>query len=387
VSRLEDSLDRYDLTLRGRSRPGVRLQFYGMLQGCYGISNVCTQLALAMTSRLEGVALHSYNGGDFFASELLNFAGVDNQAPVGFFYGFPHEIAAPFYRHPIRIGGFVCETDRIDARWVEVCNSLHLIVVPSTWCRRAFVDSGVRAPVLVVPHGLEPEYRPVAEKRRSTPLVFFDTFHESSQLERKGAEELIRSFLRAFGPTGERCVLRLRTDLSRPLVDLRLRYDFGRAIRLDPRLDLSTAEFARIYSEVHCTVHVPRGEGFGLIPFQSIACETPVIAPAVTGMADFLDESNALCVRTAGSIRGSRAGHGAGHYFRIDEQHLVELLHEAHDNWEREYDKVRRAAPRHRERYRWSRVLEDLLEILSVAVSLESGEEFSEFVAGLDSKP
>ena len=41
-------------------------------------------------------------------------------------------------------------------------------------------------------------------------------------LFRENAEELIRCFLEAFGPSGEQCVLRLRTELSMELVNIRL---------------------------------------------------------------------------------------------------------------------------------------------------------------------
>jgi glycosyltransferase involved in cell wall biosynthesis len=340
------------------------VQLYGMFEGCFSIAAVCTQLGRVLTKCLEGVALHSYNGPDFFDQSLAEHAAVDNAAPVGIFYGFPSDVPAFFSKHRFRIGGFVCETDRIAPAWVEACNSLDLVIVPSTFCRLAFHNSGVRVPVMVVPHGLEPEYRPMREKRRSTPLVFYNAFSSGSLLERKSAEELVRCFLEAFGPSGDESVLHLRTELSRPLVDLRLRYDFGEAILLDIPGPLDTAAFARIYSEVHCTVHPSKGEGFGLIPFQSIACETPVIAPAATGMADYLDEDNAMCLRTSGRTTGLAGGNQAGTYFTVDEDHLVELLRHAHANWEDEYRKVRVAAPKLRARYSWPRVTSELVEVI-----------------------
>jgi glycosyltransferase involved in cell wall biosynthesis len=100
------------------------------------------------------------------------------------------------------------------------------------------------------------------------------------------------------------------------------------------------------------------------VPFQSIACETPVIAPAVTGMADYLDNDNAMCLRTVGRTAGVLGGNQAGAYFSIDEAHLVELLHHAHSNWEAEYRKVRTAGPELRARYPWNVVLSELIEVI-----------------------
>ena len=372
MAQTSQSTGTFDLTLKGRYRPGVRVQFYGMFQGCFSIAAVCTQFGRVLTGRLEGVALHSYNGGSFFDPGLAEYAGVDRKAPIGFFYGFPNEVPAAFHEHGFRIGGFVCETDRIAPSWVDACNSLDLVIVPSTFCKRAFYDSGVTVPIMVVPHGLEPEYRPVGDKRRSEPLVFYNVFDEGSLLERKNAEELIRCFLTAFGPNGEECVLRLRTGLSPGLVGIRQRYDFGRAILLDLPDQRNTAAFAQIYSEVHCTVHPSRWEGFGLVPFQSIACETPVIAPAITGMADFLNDDNAMCLGTTGRTAGVLGGNQAGTYFTIDEDHLVELLHHAHTNWEQEARKVRTAAPEFRDRYSWDAVLSEVIEVIEEVLAAEN---------------
>jgi len=354
----------FDFELRGRYRPGITIQLYGMLEGCFSIATVSTQLARALIRSIPGAAVHSYNGGAYFDRSLIEHAAVDRSAPVGIFYGFPFDVPETFFEHPFRIGGFVCETDRIAHGWVEVCNRLDLVIVPSTFCRRAFQDSGVTVPVMVVPHGLEPEYRPVAEKRRSQPLIFYNVFNAGSLLERKNAEELIRCFLDAFGPAGDRCVLRLRTGISQQLVDIRLRYDFGRAILLDIPDHRDTSGFARIYSEVHCTVHPSRGEGFGLVPLQSIACETPVIAPAATGMADYLDPGNAICLRTAGRTAGLWGGNQAGTYFTIDEDHLTELLHHVHVNWEDEYRKVRAVGPEFRRRHSWEAALSGFIAVV-----------------------
>ena len=361
------SKNRSRLGLKRPFRPRTRIQFYGMFRGAWSISTVCTAFGRELTRRLGGVALESYDGGRYFDTGLERFSHVDNDAPVGIFYGFPNEIPEAFQRHPFRVGGFVCETDRIDASWVDACNTLDLVVVPSTFCRRAFGDSGVQTPTMVVPHGLEPEYQPTRPKHRTTPLVFYNTFHESSLLPRKSVDELIGCFLEAFGRTGERAVLNLRTELSHQLVDVRKRHDFGEAVRLRPMEHLDTASFAALYSEVHCTVHPSKGEGFGLVPLQSIACETPVIATAATGMVDYLDDTNSIGLRTAGRVTGDKAGSAAGTYFAIDEDHLVASLLDVHERWEDRYEQVRLAAPDLRRRYAWPIVLDEVVRTVDAA--------------------
>jgi hypothetical protein len=332
-----------------------------------------------LVGRVEDVGLYSYDGGVYSDRELQRFGHVDVSAPVGVFHGFPSDVGDRFWNHPFRVGGFVCETDRIPPSWVEVCNRMDLVYVPSTFCQQAFRQSGVRTPLMVVPHGLEPEYRPARRMHREQPMRFYNSIHASSTLERKGIDSLVGCFLEAFGPSGRDARLVLRTELSTQLIEIRQRHDFGSAITLLPLDPLPTDQFAALYSEFHCTVHPSRGEGFGLIPLQSIACETPVIATAATGMVDYLDESNSLPLRTSGQVPARYVGHATGNYFEIDEDHLVELLGDVHRHWEDHYDRVRRAAPAIRTRFRWSTVLAELLEIVhAAAMNPEDGEDLKQ---------
>lgn len=377
MAKTDDQQKRRKRALLGRYRPGISVQFYGGFEDYGSFPTVCTQFGRILPRRLEGVALHNYADGPFADPSLEKHAFVDNTAPVGIYYGFPEEIPEAFYQHPFRIGGFVCETDRIADAWVEVCNTFNLVIVPSAFCQKSFYDSGVRCPVMVVPHGIEPEYRPYREKHRSTPFVFYNAFNAASGLQRKSAEELIRCFLRAFGTEGERCILRLRTGLCQSLVDIRLRYDFGTAIQLDLSPAWSTASFAAIFSDVHCTVHPSKGEGFGMIPLQSIACETPVIVPDTTGMSDYVRDWNAVRLRTDGRTHGLMHGNQVGTYFTIDEVHLTELLLAVHETWEDEYRKVQAAGPRIRAIYTWENVLAEFVEVLETILDSDDQSALS----------
>ncbi len=125
-----------------------------------------------------------------------------------------------------------------------------------------------------------------------------------------------------------------------------------------------TGDFAAIYSDVHCTVHQSRGEGSGLIPFQSIACEMPVIAPCSTGIAEYLNPGNAMVLRTRGEMEGEDVYYRTGTHPMIDEDHLVELLRYAKDHWETEYEKVKLVAPGFREKYSWGNVLAEIVSLI-----------------------
>lgn len=350
----------------GPHRHGVAVQMYGMFHDASSIPSVCREMARALRPALPSVAIQSYTGQPFFDRALERLAGVDPEAPVGFFYGVPESVGGPVTGHATRIIGLACETDRIPERWVACVNGFDLAVVPSRYCRASLRGSGVTVPVLVVPHGLEPCYRPTREKRRSAPFVFYNVVNGQFP-RRKGLPELLRAFGRAFAGRTD-VVLRLRVGGGFPV---RQAFADAGASADDPRLEiiepanLPAEAFAACYSEAHCTVHPSLSEGFGLIPFQSIACETPVIAPCGTGLAEYIDESNAMVLRNRGVCLAPDVYYKAGTYPGIDEEHLVELLRHAEASWEDEYARVRRVAPAFRARHTWENALAELVSLVA----------------------
>lgn len=353
-----------DVPLQGRRRKGKLLQIYGPFSGCGSLSNVITQVARALLETCEDTALHCYNGDRFFDASLADHASLCPGAPVAVYWGVPGIIPREVFRHDFRIGGFVCETDVIPQSWVAQCNRFDLIVVPSHFCRDVFSECGVTAPIMVVPHGLDPEYVPMRSGYRDGRFVFYNPV-SAGFARRKGTPELVRAFKRAF-PGREDVVLRLRSSEAQIIHEEAA--PFGGVsshpcIEIEAAHTASTPDFAAIYSDVDCTVHPTRGEGFGLIPLQSIACETPVIAPASTGIAEYVTAGNALLLRDLPPQ--SPAKNDEWQNLRvIDENHLVDRMQYVRCNWKAEYDRLRRLAPEHRRRYAWKEVLAPFLETM-----------------------
>jgi glycosyltransferase involved in cell wall biosynthesis len=363
-------------------RDGMDVQMYGMFHDLSSIPNVCRQLAHALKRTGLRLGIHSYLRIPFQAEGLEANRGIDSGAPIGFFYGVPDSVREPVWQHPTRVMGLACETDRVPDRWAQCCNEFHLVIVPSRFCHRALVDSGVKAPILIVPHGLEDCYRPASTKQRSTPFVFYNVVNPDRP-RRKGLRELLVAFQCAFAERND-VVLRLRTQRSAKVLREFSRAgvpDRGVRIQIDERPDLPTVEFAAAYSDVHCTVHPSHAEGFGLIPLQSIACETPVIAPAATGLADFLEPDNAIVLRTQGRTSIPDVYYRSGTHPLVDEDHLTECLRYAEANWELEYQKVRRIGARHRERFAWRSVLAPFCELIASALEVSDAGERNHLLA------
>jgi glycosyltransferase involved in cell wall biosynthesis len=359
------------VSFKGVYRKNVNVQFYGPFQAWVSLANISTAMFSELAKALNDVVLHNYFSQGWADPSLKSQAFLNWNAPVGLFIGVPSFVPDRFFQHPFTIGGFVCETDEINPLWVPICNRMNLVIVPSTWCKDAFRKSGVVAPIMVVPHGLEKEYRPYKIKLHHHPFTFFNTFYSGSYCSRKSLDELVRCFSKAFGKRDD-VVLRLRTDESPALNRCRLDQPFSDNILVEPISRCGTEEFARIYSDVHCTVHPSKGEGFGLIPFQSIACETPVIAIHKTGMADYLTDDNSIALNTKGRVAGEGMGNKYGTYFGIDEDHLIDCMETALENWDEEYLKLRQGAPKFREQNSWSAILGELTGIIESVLGTEN---------------
>ncbi len=340
----------------GREASYTNIQVYGMFDGVISLANISTQFAVALTQRFPKVGVHNYRDAPFQEPALERFALINKSAQIGLYIGIPDTVPDFIFDHPITIGVFVCETSRIPQRWVDKCNQFSFIVVPSEYCLKSFQESGVTQSIVVVHHGLEPEYRPTKTMHRTTPFMFYNTFNSLLFPGRKSCEELIRSFCQAFD-RNPKVQLRLRVAETALIMGLIKKYGAQEVIHLDTETNASTESFASIYSDVHCVVHPSKGEGFGLIPFQAIACETPVIAPFASGMLEYLTADNAQEIKTLGTAPAHDVYYQEGDYLLIDEDHLVAQMRYVYEYWEMLYSNAQREGESFRQQFAWPKVL------------------------------
>lgn len=357
---------RFDPHFEGEYNPDVAVQCYGLFGSLLSFENVASQLMLQLSQRFDAVAAHDYRFPDGRNPELFrDRAYLTPDAPVGVFHGIAYEeLPDAMAGHGFRVGCLVCDADVVPASEIEICHdSFDLVVVPSTFCRRVYRASGLRLPVLVAPHGISPAFVPV-EDRRAGLFTFYNVFDQARDY-RKSGEELIRSFVKAFDRDPD-IRLRLRTTLSPRLTACLDNANAWDVVTVD-QYPLGEPEYARSFSGVHATVHPSKAEGFGMIPLQSLACGTPVIAPCTTGLSDYLTSNNAMLLRTSGTVpaQGDSAYSAGGTYHAVDEDHLVCCLQAMRDNWREEEARARAAAADIRRRYSWPRVLEPLLEVIA----------------------
>ena len=125
--------------------------------------------------------------------------------------------------------------------------------------------------------------------------------HISSAFPRKGVDVLLDAFFSTFGGSDDVTLIlktfpNIHNEVGPLLERMRKEHPSPPDVRWIDR-DLDAHEIMGLYNLSHCYVHPARGEGFGLPVAEAMAAGVPVIAPAHTGMADFVSDDTATTIR------------------------------------------------------------------------------------------
>ncbi|MCA1656729.1 MAG: glycosyltransferase, partial [Actinobacteria bacterium] len=192
-----------------------------------------------------------------------------------------------------RVGWSMLEVTGLPQTWVDGCNSMDEVWVPSTFNVETFKVSGVRVPIRVMPLGVDVDYfHPgITGYRPSTSFTFLSVFEWG---ERKAPEVLLRAFAEEFKES-EDVLLLLSVANRDPMVDIEQQIsDMGLGpsapIVVMPNLKITGPQMGSLYRSADCFVLPTRGEGWGMPVLEAMACGLPVIATRWSGLADFLHD-------------------------------------------------------------------------------------------------
>ena len=198
------------------------------------------------------------------------------------------------------------ETDRIHDNWVPILNRYERVLVPSQFNAGVFSDSGVTAPISVVPHIARSVQAPPMEIPRTSEQRRFRFYVIATWTTRKAILDLVAAFLGAFTSADEVTLVIHTTPTD--LVALARHGGVGErrdtatwftlagalAGHTDvPDIVLSTraldqAELDELHAGSDCFISLSRGEGWGLGAFDAGAHGNPVIVTGWSGERDFL---------------------------------------------------------------------------------------------------
>jgi glycosyltransferase involved in cell wall biosynthesis len=234
---------------------------------------------------------------------------IEGTYDMSFQVQLPDEWDSNLAKKNIGISAFV-ETDRCNPQWIDKCNEMDAIIVPSTFTKTVAKISGpLETPVYVVPEWynekIDTDIKPLQIKLNSkfNFLMIGTVTGRSPDNDRKNLFYGIKWFCEKF-----------KGDKK---VGLVLKTSFGKGTTIDRQMTINTiqnilnevrpgkfpkvnilhgnmteTDIASIYchKKINCLLAPTRGEGYGLPIIEAASSGMPVVATGWSGHTDFLKD-------------------------------------------------------------------------------------------------
>jgi glycosyltransferase involved in cell wall biosynthesis len=234
------------------------------------------------------------------------------------------------------------ETDRLPDGWVERCNAMDEIWVPSTFNLETFSRAGVKEHKLVrMQEGEDTNFfHPANPPFRIPGARGFNFLSVFQWTQRKGPDVLLKAYLSEFKADEDvalvlRCYGRQGPDADLlPEILFYIERTLGLRLENIPPILLipgfiPNRDLPRLYTSADCFVLPSRGEGWGRPYVEALASGIPVIATGWSGQMDFLHNQNSYLIdyKLAPTPANTEFEIFAGHrWAEPDVDHLRALL-------------------------------------------------------------
>lgn len=255
------------------------------------------------------------------------------------------------------------ETTHTPNRWIKLLNKLEHVLVPTKWLVDSWKEQGVKVPIDVYGHGINPEFLYYVDRPIREPYTFL---HYCQLSARKGTELVVRAFQEEFrGDDGARLILKnIYPIFPVPLGIKNVEY---LAATYDKR------ELLQLLSRADCFVFPTRGEGFGLPPFEAMATGLPTIVTGWSGPVDYSDPYDTLILNYK-MVRSHdfdaiykndfMPNENSGTWAEPDFEHLKHYMRWCYEHREEAKAKGKKAAERIASKWTWQAKVNDLISVI-----------------------
>lgn len=253
------------------------------------------------------------------------------------FHGIPPLWARRAF--PLRnvIAMTVWETDTMPPQWRPALNHALEVWLPCQFNVSVF-ERALGKPIFKLPHAWAPNNATPASDLvpasgiREDDFVFYSIFEWQ---ERKGPNEMIEAFLRAF-PEPAPVVLALKTNPGAARVAATTLAELRRRIPSQARVELRPAawseeQMAAFQQRGDCYVSLHRGEGWNYPLFEAAGRGKAIVATGFSGPTEYLDPAVHRLVRhRSAAVRQRYAFYSTAMQWAEPEiEHAIELLRAA----------------------------------------------------------
>lgn len=278
-------------------------------------------------------------------------------------------IAKKIHKYRGIIGFEVADSDRVSNLAVSISHYLTALILPSNFSKKAYVRSGVRVPIHVVPHGLDdywytapktlkksfPDLLNLKLKKKLKYLLFFCWHSEY----RKGAD-LVIAFYSKLKKERKDVVLIVKTLTPNGIIQSTVK-NLGGIIVSGW---LSEEQKMELYDLSDLYLLFSRGGGFELNGLEALARNVPVIAGRGGSWDDYMPDWGLVSSHSCPYVLKDNPIH-IGKGVEIDVDKAVDRALEILDNYDEYVEKTKQFKEKFlRKHFTWQNVADKILEII-----------------------
>lgn len=315
-------------------------------------------MKLSLGTRISTSSMNTANGYGYATDRMvdslnrLGYSITDNDptAPVEIWFDQPHHWK--WRDGQYKIGYHPWESTRLQKGWVEKMNNCDEIWTPSPLIADWYRADGVKPPVHVYEHGVDPVWTPT--NRVVDDKIRF--LHVGAEAARKGGWDVLRLFRSAFFN---------RDDVELTLKMVNQNWNgierVGKTNIINRKMPLT--EMVGLFHSHHVFVYPSWGEGFGLTPLQAMATGMPTMCTGAWAPYErFLDPN--LTINSELKTSPWPEVH-PGKMLRPKFDEIVDQLRWVADNYEQAHTFAQEQTDKIYVEYDWDTLTKDAFEKLA----------------------
>jgi len=265
-----------------------------------------------------------------------------------------------------RLGGFdTADSDKISKIFVDVLNQLDLVIVPSTWAKNCYINSGVNTDVEILPHGLNNAFLSNSKK------ITNDAIKKLLEIKKKKKAKLVLFFLmHSEFRKGADFVAKAMTEIQKEYDNVFLVVKSLKPVDKINSLKLinitgwfNDNELRQLYDACDVLVCPSRGGGFELNALEGISRGLPVLVPNGMCFLDYISYTIPIKLNNRVIVLPNNPIH-VGYGYEINLNDFISKLKDVLDNLQKYKRKFKKYSNQVKKKYSWSSICGKLYKIL-----------------------